>query len=206
MLLQFLDYIGVAVFALTGAIMASRKGLDILAFLFLATITGIGGGTLRDVLLDVPVFWTLNDRYLLVCLAMSALMWVAGPQVEKLGKPLRWADAIGMAAYCVMGAAKALAVTDSALVAILMGTMTATFGGILRDIVVGEKSALLKPEIYVSAALAGSALYVGLRMAEMDSWVAAGLAAAFALILRGGAIVAGWTLPVYKSGASRDRP
>ncbi|MBO0346508.1 trimeric intracellular cation channel family protein [Roseibium sp. CAU 1637] len=199
MLLQFLDYIGVAVFALTGAIVASRKGLDGLAFLFFATMTGIGGGTLRDLLLGVPVFWTLDDGYLMVCAGMSALMWFAGPLVERLGKPLRWADAIGMAAYCVMGAAKAFAVTQSAMVAILMGTMTATFGGVLRDIVAGEKNSFLKPEIYVSAALAGSALYVGLRMAEMDSWVAAGLAASFALILRGGAIVADWSLPGYKS-------
>lgn len=203
MLFQILDYIGVAVFALSGAIVASRKGLDGLAFLFFATMTGIGGGTLRDILLGVPVFWTQDDGYLIVCAVMSGVIWIAGPWVERIGKPLRWADAVGLSAYCVMGAAKALAVNESALVAILMGTMTATFGGVLRDIVAGDKSAVLKPEIYVSAALAGAALYVGLRAAEMDSFMAAGLACLFAMILRGGAIVAGWSLPGY--GRSQDQ-
>lgn len=102
LLLQVLDYLGVAVFAVTGAIVASRKGMDFIAFLFFATMTGVGGGTLRDVLLGVPVFWTRSEGYLLVCVGVSVLMWFAAHVVEGWGKPLRWADAVGLSAYCVM--------------------------------------------------------------------------------------------------------
>lgn len=199
MLLQVLDYLGVAVFAVSGGIVASRKQLDFIAFLFFATLTGIGGGTLRDLLLDVPVFWVHSDGYLLVCLAVSILMWFFAGRVERFGKPLRWADAVGISAYSVMGAAKALSVGDTAFVAVLMGVATATFGGILRDVIAGEPSAILKSEIYVSAAFAGAGSYVLLVLIGVDGWLAACTGALLAVVLRGGAILSGWTLPGYKS-------
>lgn len=203
MLFQFLDYLGVAVFAVSGAILASRKGLDFIAFLFFASLTGIGGGTLRDLLLGVPVFWTKSDGYLLVCLGVSVVMWFGAAQVERFGKPLRWADAVGLAAYSVMGAAKALSVGDTVLVAILMGVSTATFGGILRDTIAGEPSAIAKPEIYVSAAFFGAGLFVGLEYLGIGIWPAALIGFAGALILRGGAIERSWTLPCYGAGSAR---
>jgi len=202
MLLQILDYLGVAVFAISGSIVASRRGLDFIAFLFFATLTGIGGGTLRDLLLDVPVFWTADERYLLVCLGVSIFMWFFASQVERLGKPLRWADGLGLAAYSVMGAAKAMSVGDTVLVAVLMGVATATFGGILRDTVAGEPSAIMKPELYVSAAFVGAGTYVALTLLGLNVWIAAVAGMLLALILRGGAIERGWTLPVYKPPAS----
>jgi uncharacterized membrane protein YeiH len=197
MLLQLLDYLGVAVFAVTGGIVASRKQLDIIAFLFFAMLTGIGGGTMRDLLLGVPVFWVENEYYLLVCLVVSVLVWFFADWIEKLNKPLRWADAIGLAAYSVMGAAKALAVGDTILVAILMGVSTATFGGILRDTIAREPSSIVKPELYVSAAFAGSGSFVVLVQIGVPPVIAAAVAAAFALVLRGGAIQRGWSLPGY---------
>ncbi len=198
MLFQVLDYLGVAVFAISGAIVASRKGMDFIAFLFFATVTGMGGGTLRDLLLGVPVFWIGSEAYLLVCLAVSGLMWFFAHQVERVGKPLRWADAIGISAYSVMGAAKALSVGDTALVAVLMGVSTATFGGIIRDVIAGEPSAIVKSEIYVSAAFAGAGSYVLLVALGADIWLAAIAGASLAFCLRGGAIQFGWTLPGYK--------
>ena len=125
MLLQVLDYLGVGVFAISGAIVASRKQMDFIAFLFFATLTGIGGGTLRDLLLGVPVFWIHSNAYLLVCVAVSVTMWFFAHIVEGFGKPLRWADAVGISAYSVMGAAKVLSVGDTALVAVSMGVATA---------------------------------------------------------------------------------
>jgi len=197
MLLQILDYLGVAVFALTGGIMASRKQLDFIAFLFFATLTGIGGGTLRDLLLGVPVFWVANEAYLLVCLIVSILVWFFADWIETLNKPLRWADAVGLAAYSVMGAAKALSVGDTLLVAILMGVSTATFGGILRDTIAREPSSIVKSEIYVSAAFAGAGCYVALVQLGLPQVICAAMAAMVALVLRGGAIQRGWTLPGY---------
>lgn len=203
MLFQFLDYLGVAVFAVSGAIVASRKGMDFIAFLFFASVTGIGGGTLRDLLLGVPVFWIQTEAYLLVCLAVSVVMWFFAHVVENLGKPLRWADAVGISAYSVMGAAKALSVGDTALVAVLMGVSTATFGGIIRDVIAGEPSAIVKSEIYVSAAFAGAGSYVLLVAFGIDGWVAVLIGACLAFCLRGGAIQYGWRLPGYRKPGGR---
>jgi uncharacterized membrane protein YeiH len=203
MLLQLLDYLGVAVFAVTGGIVASRKQLDFIAFLFFATLTGIGGGTLRDLLLGVPVFWVVNEAYLVVCLVVSVFLWFFAHWIERFNKPLRWADAVGVSAYSVMGAAKALNVGDTLLVAVLMGVSTATFGGVLRDTLAQEPSSIVKPEIYVSAAFAGAGSYVLLAQFGVVPWVAAILAGSVAMILRGGAILHGWSLPGY---GHRRRP
>jgi uncharacterized membrane protein YeiH len=200
MLLQLLDYLGVAVFAVTGGIVASRKQLDFIAFLFFATLTGIGGGTLRDLLLGVPVFWIVNETYLAVCLIISVLVWFFGQKIEQLSKPLRWADAVGISAYSVMGAAKAISVGDAILVAVLMGVTTATFGGVLRDTIAREPSSIVKPEIYVSAAFAGAGSYVVLTLMGIAPWAAALAAGSIAFTLRGGAIYYGWTLPGYGHG------
>lgn len=202
MLLQYLDYLGVAVFAVTGGIVASRKQLDFVAFLFFATLTGIGGGTLRDLLLGVPVFWVENEGYLFVCVIISIIVWFFAHQIEKLNKPLRWADAIGIAAYSVMGAAKAMSVGDTVLVAVLMGVSTATFGGILRDTIARDPSTIVKSEIYVTAAFAGAGSFVVLAHLGLPQVMAAAIAAAIALLLRGGAILYGWTLPGYRSGSA----
>ncbi|GAB4529531.1 MAG: trimeric intracellular cation channel family protein [Roseibium sp.] len=167
--------------------------------MFFATLTGIGGGTLRDLLLGVPVFWIANETYLLVCLVISVLVWFFAHLIERLNKPLRWADALGISAYSVMGAAKALAVGDTVLVAILMGVTTATFGGILRDTIAGEPSSIVKSEIYVSAAFAGAGSYVLLVQLGVPQVACAVGAGAVAFLLRGGAIACGWTLPGYKA-------
>ncbi|GAA0780719.1 trimeric intracellular cation channel family protein [Roseibium denhamense] len=199
MLLQYLDYVGVAVFAITGGIIASRKQLDFIAFLFFATLTGIGGGTLRDLLLGVPVFWVGNEGYLLVCLGVSVFLWFFAHWIEQLNKPLRWADAVGISAYSVMGAAKAMSVGDTVLVAVLMGVATATFGGVLRDTIAREPSSIVKPEIYVSAAFAGAGCFVLLAKLGLAQLPAACIAGLLAFVLRGGALTYGWTLPGYKS-------
>ncbi len=199
----FLDYSGVAVFAATGALAASRKQLDIIGFLFLAAVTGIGGGTFRDLILAVPVAWVVNPDYLAICMLVGIIVFFTAHKVESRYKLLLWLDAIGLAAFSVMGAAKGLVVTGSASIAIVMGMLTATFGGILRDLLAGEPSVLLRPEIYVSAALAGAATYTVLHIAGVPP-VAAGIVAfAAALIVRGGALKFGWSFPAYKSRPGR---
>nr|WP_155144750.1 trimeric intracellular cation channel family protein [Roseibium sp. RKSG952] len=200
---QLLDYLGVAVFAFSGAIVASRKRLDFIAFLFFATLTGIGGGTLRDLILGVPVFWAHSNGYLLVCFGVSIIVWFFAHVVEALGKPLRWADAVGLSAYSVMGAAKALSVNETVSVSILMGVATATFGGVLRDVIASEPSAVIKQEIYVSAAFAGAGGFVLLSHLGSNGWLAALIAGAIAFALRGGAIHFGWHLPVYTPHTKR---
>lgn len=203
--LLFLDYAGVAVFAATGALAASRKQLDIIGFVFLASFTGIGGGTLRDLILgQTPVFWVTNPDYILVCVAVAILVYLSAHLMESRYRVLLWLDAVGLAAYCVMGAAKGLAVSGSLVIAIITGMLTATFGGILRDTLSGEPSVIMRPEIYVTAAMAGAATYTIAVLAGMQVGIAVILACALAFAIRGGAILRGWTMPKYKSSAGRS--
>lgn len=202
--LEILDYAGVAVFAATGALSASRKQLDLIGFLFLAAVTGIGGGTLRDVILGrLPVFWVQNPTYILVCVAMGALVYFTAHLFESRYRLLVWLDAVGLAAYGVMGAAKGLAATGSPTVAIVTGTLTAAFGGILRDVLANEPSVLLRPEIYVTAALAGAALFTGAHAFGAPVWAASLFGFAMALGIRGGALAFGWTFPPYRPRPGR---
>ncbi|MCX5513835.1 trimeric intracellular cation channel family protein [Kaistia algarum] len=206
-LLQVLDIIGVAVFAATGALAASRKELDIVGFVFLAAITGIGGGTLRDVLLgETPVFWIRSPQPVLVCVAAGVAVYFLAPFIEYRYRLLLWADAIGISGYCVMGASRALEAGASPTGAIVMGIMTASFGGIIRDIVVGEPSVLLRKEIYVTATLAGAAFFVIAVRTGLPFWPAAFGGSLIAFAIRAGALAFGWTLPGYRSRPGRDFP
>ncbi|MGY6707289.1 MAG: trimeric intracellular cation channel family protein [Rhizobiaceae bacterium] len=202
--LVFLDYAGVAVFAATGALAASRKELDVIGFVFLAGITGIGGGTLRDLILGVPVFWVDNHDYILVCAGVALLVYFTAHLVESRYKLLLWLDAAGLAAYSVFGAYKGLLVTGSPLVALVTGMLTATFGGILRDVLSGEPSVLLRPEIYVTAALAGAVSFTAADLAGLPLLAAAAIAFACAFAVRAGALRFGWRLPRYRSRPGRS--
>jgi uncharacterized membrane protein YeiH len=199
-----LDYAGVAVFAATGALAASRKELDIIGFVFLASVTGIGGGTLRDLILDAPVFWIGDHAYVLVCATVAVVVFFTAHFVESRYRLLLWLDAVGLAAYSVMGTAKGLAITGSPIVAIVMGMLTATFGGILRDLLTGEPSVLLRPEIYVTAAMTGAAVFTGTDLAGFPTIASALIAFAAAFIVRGGALKFGWSFPAYRSRPGRD--
>jgi uncharacterized membrane protein YeiH len=198
-----LDYAGVAVFAATGALAASRKQLDIIGFLFLASVTGIGGGTFRDLILNVPVFWVGNRDYVLICAVVAILVFFTAHRVESRYKLLLWLDAIGLAAFSVMGAAKGLAITGSPVVSIITGMLTATFGGILRDLLAGEPSVLLRPEIYVTAALAGAAIFTLGDVAGLPQTISGLAGFVVALAVRGGALRFGWTFASYKSRPGR---
>jgi uncharacterized membrane protein YeiH len=203
-ILEFLDYLAIAVFAATGALAASRKQIDLVGFVFLAAVTGIGGGTFRDLILgQLPVFWVKNPNYLLVCLAAGVFVYFTAHLIESRYRLLLWLDAIGLSAYAALGAAKGLAATGSPVVAVVTGMLTATFGGILRDIVAGEPSVLLRPEIYVSAAMAGAAVYTGADMLGLSQLACFLIAMLAAFIIRGGALRWGWTFPVYKARPGR---
>jgi uncharacterized membrane protein YeiH len=198
------DYAGVAVFAATGALAASRKQLDLIGFLFLAAVTGIGGGTVRDLVLGVPVFWVERHGYILVCFGVAILVFFTAHLIESRFRALLWLDAVGLAAFGVFGAYKGLAVSGSPVIAVVTGMMTATVGGILRDVLAREPSVLLRPEIYVTAALAGGVAFVLGDAAGLPLVPAALLAFALAFGVRSGGLVFGWTLPAYRSRPGRD--
>jgi uncharacterized membrane protein YeiH len=199
-LLSALDYAAVAVFGASGALAAARRKHDIVTFGFFAAVTGVGGGTLRDLLIGAPVFWVARPSYLGVCLAAAAAVWAIGWGRGR-ERVLNWLDALGMAAYAVVGAVKALSFGAPPLSAVVMGVLTSTCGGVIRDVLAGEPSVLLRRELYVTAALAGAGAFVLLRLAGAAPWPAglAGFALAFAL--RGGAILFGWRLPGFPGRA-----
>lgn len=200
-----LDYLGVAVFAATGALAAARGRHDIIAFVFFAAITGVGGGTLRDVVLDLPVFWVGDQGYLLVCAAVAGLVWIAGPVGPVREKLLLWADAVGLSAYAVLGAHKALEAGAPVVVATVMGVFTAVFGGIVRDLVAGQPTILLRREIYVTSALVAAGVFVLLTELDLATLVAALIAFAAGFGLRAGALLFGWTLPGWGQGGEEPR-
>ncbi len=202
--LLLLDYAGVAVFAATGALAASRKQLDIVGFIFLAAITGIGGGTLRDLILGkLPVFWIQQPAFIAVCVVIAVGVFFSAHLVEYRYRLLLWLDAVGLASYCVMGTMIGLEYGISPFAAIVTGIMTATFGGIFRDVISGEKSVLLNDEIYISAALLGATSFALLMSIQVDKTIAIAISVTLAFGLRAAALLFGWTTPRYKSRKGR---
>lgn len=204
-LIVVLDLLGVAVFAVTGALVASRKQMDIIGFALLATVTGIGGGTLRDLVLGVqPVFWVRDPIYVAVCIAIAAIVFFTAHIPESRYRLLLWLDALGLSFFCVVGADKALDADAGWFIAIVMGVITATFGGIVRDVLGGEVPIILRKEIYATAALAGSAAFVVTFIAGIPGILAAFLGFAVCLVIRGAALRRGWSLPVYRPRPARS--
>jgi uncharacterized membrane protein YeiH len=198
-ILPWLDLFGIAVFAATGALAATRRGQTIVTATFFALITGVGGGTVRDLLIDAPVFWVHDASVASLCLGMSAIVWIT-PQHWWSDRSFAWLDALGLAAYAAFGAAKALGYGIPPVPAAVMGVVTACVGGIIRDVLAGEPSILMRPELYVTAAALASSVYVLLSLAGLPPYAAGFLAAAAGFALRAAAIVWRLGLPAYRGG------
>jgi uncharacterized membrane protein YeiH len=195
-----LDYAAVFVFGATGALAAARRKHDIVTFGFFAAVTGVGGGTLRDLLIGAPVFWVGRPEYLYACLAAALGVWLFG-WGRRGERMLLWLDALGMAAYAVVGAMKTVALGLPPFAAVVMGVLTATFGGVLRDVLAHEPSVLLRRELYVTPALAGAAAFVGLEALGLRPVLAGGAGFAIAFAVRTGAILFGWQMPAFPGRA-----
>lgn len=195
--LDWLDLLGIAVFAASGALAAAKLRQTLVTFAFFALVTGVGGGTLRDLLIGAPVFWVHDWTFPAACLVTAALVWVT-PQSFWNERALDWFDAVGIAIYSVFGAWKALSLGISFLPAMVMGVITACVGGIIRDVLAGEPSILLKPEIYVTAAALASGTFVLLLWAGAPLLLAAIASAAAGFTLRAMAIAKGWAIPAYR--------
>jgi uncharacterized membrane protein YeiH len=195
--LLWLDYFGIAVFAISGALLAAEKRQTLVTFFFFAVVTGVGGGTLRDLLIGAPVFWVHTNATLIICIAAALLVWITSRHWFA-GRALLWFDAAGLGAYATYGAAKALAFGVAPVPAFVMGVLTACAGGIIRDVLAGEPSILMRPELYVTAAALASGLLVGLTLAGAPGALTVGLAAIAGFTLRGLAIARGLSLPAYR--------
>lgn len=203
-LITTIDLLAVGVFAATGALVASRKEMDLIGFGLMASLTGVGGGTLRDLLLGRPVFWTVQPTALMVCIGVAAVLFFTAHVMHRRYHVLLWADAVGIALYGVMGAELARLAGVGALVAIVMGMMTATFGGLIRDVICNETPLILRKEVYATCAALAAATHILLVRAGVPLEVAAlcGFAAGFGLRALG--IARGLSLPVYKPRPGRE--
>ena len=196
-IIPWIDLFGIAVFAASGALAAARLRLTFVTFAFFALVTGVGGGTVRDLLIAAPVFWVRDWRVAAVCLSVAVLIWMT-PKRWWSEKALDWFDAVGLAAYAVFGAWKALAYGVPPVVAVLMGVITGCVGGIIRDVLANEPSILLRPELYVTPAALASALFVLQVWLGIPLAAAAPAAALAGFILRSFAIARGLKLPAYR--------
>jgi uncharacterized membrane protein YeiH len=204
-----LDLIAVFIFALTGGLVASRAQLDVVGFLFLGCLTGVGGGTLRDLVLGRdPVFWVGSPHYLGVACAAAILTFFTAHRLESRYHAIVWLDALALSVAAAAGVSIARDAGASWPIILITGVATATFGGLMRDVVTNEIPLVLRQgELYVSACLAGASMSVLLLhlfpAAETLSLLTASVAT---FVLRAGSLRLGWRIPVYRPRAPRRFP
>ncbi|MEM7562747.1 MAG: trimeric intracellular cation channel family protein [Pseudomonadota bacterium] len=203
--IELLDYFGVVVFAISGALAAARVRMDIVGFALLGVVTGIGGGSLRDILLgQLPVFWVEQPQYIVLCVVVSVVTFLSVPIIASRLRFLLWADAVGLAVFAVLGAQAALAADAPLIIAALLGVVSATFGGIIRDVICGETPLILLKEIYVTAALAGALVYVCLIELSVSSGLAIVIGCTTVFAVRGLALIYGFSLPAFVHRNDRE--
>ncbi|WP_321323441.1 trimeric intracellular cation channel family protein [Thiomicrorhabdus sp.] len=197
--LYYLDLLGTAVFAITGLLAARRKQLDLFGAIVIAMVTAIGGGTLRDLIIDVPVFWTQHDIYIYV-VVVSAMSLFFLARFRRLPiKLLLFLDALGLAVFTVIGTQKAMALGFSDPIAIMTGIMTGVVGGVIRDVLVGEVPLVFRKEIYATASFAGASIFLLMVHFSMDTDTAVIISILITLSMRVWAIIYNIELPVFIS-------
>ena len=195
-IIYILDLIGTAAFAASGAWVGVRKHMDLFGVLVLGIVTAVGGGTLRDLLLgDIPPFSLQDEAYIYIAITVALVVFINRRRFKLFEKPLLYFDAIGFGTFVVIGTTKAMEFQLGALGAVLMGVMTGTAGGVLRDLLANQVPLILRREIYASACIAGGALLVILEKAGVALPAAALLAAGTVIVVRLLAIHYDWSLP-----------
>jgi len=203
--IEILDLIAVFVFALTGALVASRAQLDVVGFVFIACLTAVGGGTVRDVILDRGVFWIEKPVIILVAASAALLVFFTAHLLESRQKAIFWLDAMALAVAVPAGVAAAIGLDVEWPIVLIMGVATGCFGGLMRDVVCNEVPLVLKQgELYVTCAFVGAGVAQTLIVLgqPLNTGLLACAGAVFAL--RAGSLAFGWSLPVYKSRPPRS--
>jgi uncharacterized membrane protein YeiH len=204
--LTLLDYASVLVFALTGALVASRAQLDIVGFAFVACLTAVGGGTVRDLLLNRdPVFWVGDPNYILLAATAAVAVFFTAHLVESRMRWVIWLDSFALAVAVPAGTGAAIALGKGPVIVVLMGMATGSLGGLMRDVVCNEVPLVLKQgELYITCAMAGAITAVLAISAGLELRFALLACAGVCWTLRAGSILFGWHLPVYKSRPPRS--
>ena len=196
LLFYWTDHAGVAVFAIAGTLLAFRKHMDGFGVIILASATAIGGGTIRDLILGLPVFWAHDPNYIytILVVAMLTIVWLRYKAYIPM-TTLQIADAVGLAFFATMGAQKALSADFPPFIAVIMGTISACFGGMIRDVLARDVPMVLKSELYATTCIVGASVYTLLAPYFPVVALAAGMLST--LIIRLGAIRYQWSLTVF---------
>jgi uncharacterized membrane protein YeiH len=190
------DLLGTVAFAASGALAGVRKGMDILGVVVLGIVTATGGGVMRDVLLnDTPPFCFKNELYLYLAVIASVIVFLTPRSFERMNRAMLLLDALGLGTFLVIGTSKALSFHLGFMGAIIMGVMTGTCGGLVRDLLSNQIPLILQREIYASACAVGGALFYLLNQAQVPSWINLLVSATIVIAIRCAAIVKGWELP-----------
>jgi uncharacterized membrane protein YeiH len=197
------EVIGTLAFALSGLIEAARKKLDLVGMAMVSGLAAFGGGTLRDVLLDRrPFFWFENDIWvwIIIVICLGSLMFMRSRHLEPTERAMQWPDAIGLGAFTAGGTQLALSAGVPAVISVIMGVLTAIFGGVLRDIVVNEIPKAFSDHIpYAVIAFTGGWVVVGLGALNVEAFIAVAVGAIFTIALRVAALLFGWRLPTWRT-------
>lgn len=205
-LIFWLDLFGICVFAFSGALMAGRYKLDPFGVVVLAAVTAIGGGTVRDVILQTPVFWLNQPIYLYIILITAGLTILIVRQPKRIPKRfMHVADAFGLALFAVLGTQKSLDLGTTVSVAIMMGVITGVVGGMIRDLMCNVIPLILRQEIYALAAILGGSLFIGLHKMGFSENDATIIAILSALTLRLAAIYWNVSLPAFHIEEKEER-
>jgi uncharacterized membrane protein YeiH len=196
------EVIGTLAFALSGLIEAARKKLDLVGMAMVSGLAAFGGGTLRDVLLDRrPFFWFENDIWvwIIIAICLGSIFFLRSRHLEPTERAMQWPDAVGLGAFTAGGTQLALSAGVPAVISVIMGVLTAIFGGVLRDIVVNEIPKAFSDHIpYAVIAFTGGWVVVGLNLLNIEAFVAVAVGAIFTIVLRVLALMLGWRLPIWK--------
>jgi len=196
------EVIGTLAFALSGLIEAARKKLDLVGMAMVSGLAAFGGGTLRDVLLDRrPFFWFENDIWvwIIIAICLGSIFFLRSRHLEPTERAMQWPDAVGLGAFTAGGTQLALSAGVPAVISVIMGVLTAIFGGVLRDIVVNEIPKAFSDHIpYAVIAFTGGWVVVGLNLLTIEAFVAVAVGAIFTIVLRVLALLLGWRLPIWK--------
>lgn len=197
--IHMLDLVGTAVFAVTGALAAGRKRMDIFGVVVLGCVTALGGGTLRDIILGIqPIFWVSDTHYLAVPTIAAIGTFVLARRWKLPATALMYADALGLAVFTIIGFQRAFHATHVYSIAIVMGVTTGVVGGLIRDVLSGEVPLILRREIYASASLCGAAMLALLSWLELLAPIALSGAVLTTLVIRVAALYWNLTLPLFR--------
>lgn len=192
------QFVGIAAFAASGALVAGERQMDWFGVMVLGIIVAVGGGTVRDVLLDVPVFWIAAPWYVVMAGACALATIPLAGWASRVRRPVAIADAVGLAVFVALGTRKALEMGTSGFVAVVMGVVTGIVGGIIRDVLANRTPTILKKEVYALAALCGASLFVVAETAGLATGIGLWLSIITVLAIRLLAIFYNWSIPTFR--------